>query len=284
MLRLVFFDSAGTLFHTREPAGLSYAKIAQRFGVEADQRQVITSFRHAFAAAPGLAFGPGHEPAELRQLERDWWRHLVKATFVGIADFTDFEAYFDALFAFFADPANWTCDPDAPALLVALRESGIELGVISNFDYRIYAILEALGLSRYFASITISSEVGYAKPSPEIFRMALARHKFPADEALHVGDSEALDVAGARAAGVAVALIDPQTGPQDACGAQDAGGPRDSGKEDFGLAASRPPASGQTVSGSTAPECRELSFSEGRFVRVRSLGEVAAALGRLGFT
>ena len=81
--------------------------------------------------------------------------------------------------------------------------------MISNFDYRIYAILEALELSRHFDSITISSEAGYAKPAPEIFRMALQRHSVPADEALHVGDSEALDVAGAHAAGVAAVLVDP---------------------------------------------------------------------------
>ncbi len=245
MLRMIFFDGAGTLFHTREPAGSSYAKIARHFGVQADERLVSDSFRRAFAAASGLAFGPGHEAMRLRQLEREWWHRLVRATFAGIGEFADFEAYFDALFAFFADPANWTCDPDASVLLTALRESGLELGVISNFDYRIYAILKALGLTRYFDSITISSEAGYAKPAPEIFRIALQRHSLPAAEALHVGDSEALDAAGARAAGVGAVLIDPQV--------------------------------------SALGEKRKPPLSQGRCVRVRSLGEVAAALGQLGF-
>jgi putative hydrolase of the HAD superfamily len=249
MLRVVFFDAAGTLFHTREPAGLSYAKIARRFGVQADERLVIESFRRAFAAAPGLAFGLAHEPVRLRHLEREWWYQLVRATFAGLGDFADFDAYFDALFAFFADPANWTCDPDAPVLLRALRESGLRLGVISNFDYRIYAILEALDLGRHFESITISSEAGYAKPAPEIFRMALQRYSVPAADALHVGDSEALDVAGARAAGLAAVLVDPDGVGTDAATAQ------------------APP-----------------SPSEGRYVWVRSLGEVAVALGRLGFS
>jgi putative hydrolase of the HAD superfamily len=249
MLRVVFFDAAGTLFHTREPAGLSYAKIARRFGVQADERMVIESFRRAFAAAPGLAFGPGHEAPLLRQLEREWWHRLVRSTFAGLGSFADFDAYFDALFAFFADPANWTRDRDAPVLLAALRESGLGLGVISNFDYRIYPILDALGLRRYFHSITISSEAGYAKPAPEIFRIALQRHALPATEALHVGDSEALDVAGAHAAGIAAVLVDPDAS---------------------GLDAPKPEAS--------------PSLSQRRYVRVRSLGEVAAALGRLGFS
>lgn len=247
MLRVVFFDAAGTLFHTREPAGLSYAKIARRFGVQADERLVIDSFRRAFAAAPGLAFGPGQEATPLRRLEREWWHRLVRSTFAGLGAFSDFDAYFDALFAFFADPANWTCDRDAPVLLAALRESGLGLGVISNFDYRIYAILDALGLRRYFDSITISSEAGYAKPAPEIFRLALQRHSLTAADALHVGDSEALDVSGAHAAGIAAVLVDPD--------AAKLGEPENSS-----------------------------SSSQGRYVRVRSLGEVAAALGRLGFS
>jgi putative hydrolase of the HAD superfamily len=248
MLRVVYFDAAGTLFHTREPAGLSYAKIARRFGVQADERLVIDSFRRAFAAAPGLAFGPGHQAPLLRQLEREWWHRLVRSTFAGLGDFPDFDAYFDALFAFFADPANWTCDRDAPVLLAALRESGLEVGLISNFDYRIYAILDALGLRRHFDSITISSEAGYAKPAPEIFRIALERHSVGADEALHVGDSEALDVAGAHAAGVAAVLVEPEAPGPDA------------------------PKPGVS-----------RSSSEGRYVQVRSLGEVAAALGQLSF-
>lgn len=257
MLRVVFFDAAGTLFHTREPAGLSYAKIARRFGVEASERLVVDSFRRSFGAAPGLAFGPGHEAAKLRRLEREWWRQLVRATFAGIGHFTDFDAYFDTLFAFFADPANWTCDSAAAALLAALSERGIALGVISNFDHRIYRILEALGLRRYFDSITISSEAGYAKPSPEIFRMALKRHSLRAADAVHVGDSEPLDIGGARAAGLAAVLVDPQ---------------------DADLAEGPAPLPSRELSGR-----REPPGPDARYVRVRALGEVAAALGRLGF-
>jgi putative hydrolase of the HAD superfamily len=278
MLRVVFFDAAGTLFHPREPVGLSYTEIARRFGVEADQRLVMDSFTHAFATAPGLAFGPGHEGSKLRELEREWWFRMVRRTFAEIGAFADFEAYFDALFAFFADPANWTCDPDARALLTALRESALGLGVISNFDYRIYAILEALGLKRYFDSITISSEAGYAKPAPEIFRMALERHSVRPEQVLHVGDSEALDIAGARAAGIAAVLVDPAGAPDPKA----ALGPRNAVAPDVGVEAD-----GLRVFSSSErrvpSSSRELSSWDDRCVRVRSLGEVAGALGRLRF-
>ena len=271
MLRVVFFDAAGTLFHTREPAGLSYAKIAERFGARVDERRVIDSFRRAFAAAPGLAFGPGHDAARLRELEREWWRRLVRATFEGLADFPDFDAYFDALFAFFADPANWVSDPEAPLLLAALRHSGIELGVISNFDYRIYAILDRLRLTRYLDTITISSEAGYAKPAPEIFQIALERHELPAAEALHVGDVEALDVVGARAAGIAAILIDPEAVTLESAASEDVC--RDTTAEAAAVD-QRPPQS------SKRPELRSCGE---RCVRVRTLSEVATALGRFQF-
>lgn len=210
MLTAVFFDATGTILHLREPAGLSYAKIARRFGLEADERAVIAAFRRAFHDAPGLAFGPGHRAAELRRLEREWWRALVIQTFAGMGQFTDFDACFDELFALFADPASWVADPDGPRLLQSLKSRGLVLGVISNFDYRLYRVMEALGLARYFDSVTISSETGWAKPAPEIFRAALARHGLSPAEAIHVGDSETHDLRGACAAGLGAVLIDPQ--------------------------------------------------------------------------
>jgi putative hydrolase of the HAD superfamily len=66
-----------------------------------------------------------------------------------------------------------------------------------------------LSLTEHFDSITISSEAGWAKPNPDIFRLALGRHSIAAAEAIHVGDSFAHDVAGALAAGVTPILLDP---------------------------------------------------------------------------
>ncbi len=206
-LRAIFFDAAGTLFDTREPVGRSYARLARCYGVDLPEAEVAERFRHAFGSGPGLAFGPGRDAAELRRLERDWWRQLVARTFAG-AKFADFDAYFDALFAFFADPANWRVDPEAEATLARLKDRRITLGVLSNFDHRVYGILDGLGLTPYFDSITISSEAGYAKPNAQLFAAALGRAGVAADESLHVGDSERHDLGGALAAGLWAALID----------------------------------------------------------------------------
>jgi putative hydrolase of the HAD superfamily len=208
MLKTIFFDVAGTLILTRERIGLSYARLAQDYGLEADDKAVGAAFRRVFGVAPGLAFGPGHDAIALRQMERDWWRRVVADTFAEFGEFRDFDGYFDALFDFLGDPANWKADPEAAPLLASLKERGYTLGVISNFDYRVYGILDGLGLGSYFDSVTISSEAGFAKPAPEIFHRALGNHSIEPAEALHVGDSEQMDIAGAEGAGIAAVLLD----------------------------------------------------------------------------
>ncbi|HUN59026.1 MAG TPA: HAD-IA family hydrolase [Candidatus Binataceae bacterium] len=210
MLRTIFFDAAGTLIEPRIRVGESYARVARKHGVITTGAAVGAAFRKVFHESSGLAFGPGHPAPELRRMERSWWREIVLKSFAEIGSFDDFDSYFDELFAYFADPANWVADDGAVKLVDQLKQSGYQLGIVSNFDYRLYGIMEGLGLSRYFASTTISSEAGWAKPDPRIFTAALAQHKTAPNEALHVGDSAHLDVVGAHAAGIAAVLIDPE--------------------------------------------------------------------------
>jgi putative hydrolase of the HAD superfamily len=211
MIVAAFFDAAGTLFEPREPVGHTYARLARQFGLDASEDTVTAGFRRAFGAAPGLAFGPGRGHDELRRLEREWWRQRVDETFAPMGACPGFDAYFDALFAWFADPDHWIADPEAAPMLQRLKNDGLKIGVISNFDYRLYRILNGLKLAPYFDSITISSEAGYAKPRREVYQAALSRAGPPAHNAMHIGDSEHLDFAPAAAIGMAAVLIDRDT-------------------------------------------------------------------------
>ena len=209
MLRAVFFDAAGTLFDARQPVGGTYARLAREFGLEVSDAAVTAGFRRAFSNSPELAFGKGHSETQLRNLERAWWKAVVAQTFEGLGDFPRFDVFFETLFAYFADPKHWEVDPEAPATLHRLKEEGLQLGVISNFDFRLYQILEALELKPHFDSITISSQAGFAKPRREVFDAALAKHGLRPAEALHVGDSVRLDFEAAAAVGMSAALLDP---------------------------------------------------------------------------
>jgi len=207
MLKTIFFDAAGTLFESRSPIGDSYAAVARNFGANVSGKNVSAAFRRAFSSAHGLAFGPGRPAGEIRRLEREWWRERVAETFADLHQFDDFDAYFNALFEFFGDPANWVAYPDVAPALEEFKAMGLRLGVISNFDARLYRLLSGLGLARFFDSVTISSEAGYAKPAAQLFEAALARMGVAPGEALHVGDAPHLDVTGANAAGIEAILV-----------------------------------------------------------------------------
>ena len=99
--------------------------------------------------------------------------------------------------------------PGTAEALQALRGRGYLLGVISNSDGRIEALLESVGLAGYFEFVLDSAVAGVEKPDPRIFRMALDRLGLEPAEALYVGDIYVIDVEGARAAGMRAVLIDP---------------------------------------------------------------------------
>jgi len=209
---VVFFDVAGTLIRVRDGVGAQYARVAERFGVAADPAAIEREFRRAFRAAPPMAF-PGVLREAIPGLERAIWRGIVRDVFAGaglLAAFAPgvFDAYFDAVYRHFEDAAVWEVFPDVVPALAALRALGCSLGVVSNFDGRVLPILDGLGLAPWFASVTLSSQVGVTKPDPAIFAEALARHGAEPAQALHVGDSPAEDGEGARAAGLRAVLID----------------------------------------------------------------------------
>jgi len=63
-------------------------------------------------------------------------------------------------------------------------------------------------LAPYFVAIIISAEVGFGKPDPRIFAIALDAIGAEADSAVMIGDSVPRDVAGARNAGLRSIWID----------------------------------------------------------------------------
>src|SRR5262249_54106431 len=100
-------------------------------------------------------------------------------------------------------------EPDTAEVLDALRARGLTLAVVSNADGRVEADLVRCGLGSRFATIVDSHLVGVEKPDPEIFALALRRLGAAADAALYVGDILAVDVLGARRAGLDAVLLDP---------------------------------------------------------------------------
>jgi len=98
--------------------------------------------------------------------------------------------------------------PDAVPLLDAAARAGLRLGLVSNWDMSLRAVLDDLGWTGRFGAVCISAERGVAKPDPALFRCALRELGVAPGEALHCGDDPVLDGDGAAAAGVPAVLVD----------------------------------------------------------------------------
>ena len=206
-IEAVFFDAAGTLIAVNGSVGGIYARLAQAHGKTVAVADLEAGFGRAFAAAPPMAF-PGAVAGEIPALEKQWWRNLVFQVFSPLGPFPAFDAYFEELYDFFAQPRAWRLYPDTRPALEALHARGIRLGVISNFDSRLFGLLDGLGIARFFDPTVISTRAGAAKPDTAIFSYALARHGLVPERVVHVGDSYEMDVLGAQAAGLRPVLID----------------------------------------------------------------------------
>jgi len=99
--------------------------------------------------------------------------------------------------------------PGVPEALARLRDAGIRRVVVSNSDGTVERGLVDAGLGPLLDAVVDSAIVGVEKPNPRIFTHALAAAGVPPERALHVGDLYAVDVVGARAAGVRGVLLDP---------------------------------------------------------------------------
>ena len=210
--QVIYLDAVGTLFGVKGGVGEQYTKIAADFNVTLDPDKINRAFYRSFQSAPPIAMTfphlqqPQHQ-SDILATEYEWWRSLAEQTFKDTGDLTkflDFEVFFKRLYTYFATAEPWFVFEDTLPALKGWKKQGVTLGILSNFDSRIYSVILALNLEPYFSSITISTEVGAAKPDALIFQMALAKHNLEQSPelAVHIGDSFSEDYEGASAVGI----------------------------------------------------------------------------------
>lgn len=97
----------------------------------------------------------------------------------------------------------------AREVLAKVKERGYKTGLMSNtiFPGTAHEIdLDNFGLSPYLDFRIYSSEFGYRKPHPEIYREGLRRIGLPAEETLFVGDRYFEDIEGPQNMGMSAIL------------------------------------------------------------------------------
>ncbi|MCH8819016.1 MAG: HAD-IA family hydrolase [Acidobacteria bacterium] len=210
----VFFDAAGTLFGVRGSVGEIYGRYAEQFGFhnggdQSVQQQIEKSFVSALRETQPLAF-PGKLGDSVEALEKQWWQGLVRDTFSSLGSFPRIEEFFETVYEVFRTSEAWQLEGHCQEVLAELREKKMKLGVISNFDSRLFDLLREFEIEDCFEAVIISSHAPAAKPSPLIFQYALRKMNSQPDTSIHVGDSIRGDYEAAQSAGLLALLYDPE--------------------------------------------------------------------------
>ena len=191
----VSLDVGGTLIEPRPSVGHVYAEMAARHGVgAADPVALNRRFREAWRKKGDFDYSQAA------------WSALVRQAFGERAGELP-EEFFPAVYQRFTEPDVWHVFEDVVPTLDTLATHGVKLAIVSNWDERLRPLLANLRLHSFFEVIVVSCEVKFAKPSPVIFELLERRLGLPLNRVLHVGDSAAEDVAGARGAGLHARLV-----------------------------------------------------------------------------
>jgi putative hydrolase of the HAD superfamily len=201
----LFLDAGGVLVN---PNWDRVARAFVRHGVPGDPRALTRTL----AAAEPRAKRELDSPERIKTSDdekRGWlYFHLV-LNHAGIARSEATDSALAELRQYHATTNLWESVPkDVLPSLDRFRALGLQLAVVSNANGTVRAKLARLGLADRFDVILDSQEEGVEKPDPRLFAIALERLAARAETTLHVGDLYEVDVVGARAAGLAVWLLD----------------------------------------------------------------------------
>lgn len=94
--------------------------------------------------------------------------------------------------------------------LEALKQRGHKMSLLTNgFEEIQHIKVESSGLSKYFEGLLTSDALGYKKPNPEIFHLALRKMGVNASDSVMLGDSLEADILGAKTVGMGQVFFNP---------------------------------------------------------------------------
>lgn len=197
--RVVLLDALGTLVELDAPAQRLQASLRRHAGIDIG----LEAAERGFGAEIGYYLvnhmrGGDHDGLERL---RDDCAEAMRAA-IGRDDLdpaTVRAAMLEAL--------AFSVFPDVVPALQALRERGLTLVVVSNWDCSLGEWLDRAGIGQMVDGVVSSAVVGVAKPAPAVFEAGLELAGCAPAEAVFVGDSVENDVEGAQAAGVRAILV-----------------------------------------------------------------------------
>jgi putative hydrolase of the HAD superfamily len=117
------------------------------------------------------------------------------------------EACAREIYAEWAANQHFSLYDDVAPVLRDLAGSGLRIGLISNTHRCLTSFQEHFDLAGLISAAISSSEHGYNKPHPSIFRTALHLLQVRPEEAVMVGDNLKQDIEGALGVGMGAVLV-----------------------------------------------------------------------------
>ncbi len=196
--RAVFLDAMGTLIHCPDPAGALHGLLRDA-GFPEPRDRVGAALRAEIAYYRAHM----HTAVDDASLD-DLWRRCCAVLSAGL----DHPPPADVVAGLLRRAFTFVPYPDVDATLTRLRDEGLALAIVSNWDVSLGLHLDALGLTSRVDAVVISAVVGAPKPEARIFHAACRAVGVAPGEALHCGDDAVNDRDGAQAAGLHAALLD----------------------------------------------------------------------------
>lgn len=200
--KAVFWDFDGTLASGKAGWSLTVHKTLAGFGYDLSVDAVKAHMRTGFT---------WHRP-EIEYTDRLglWWEdlfsHLNKLFEAAGVDKAQFLAIDRRIQNEILSPERYQLYDDAVPALEASRNAGFSNYVLSNNFPELETVIEGLGLKPYIEKCIVSARVGFEKPHPGIFEIALREAGHP-DPAYMVGDNPDADIRGGKAAGMITILV-----------------------------------------------------------------------------
>jgi putative hydrolase of the HAD superfamily len=207
MIKVVFLDAGETILHPYPSWPELFATTCAQRGFEVAPEEVGPVLYGMLRSWSDVAADAGvNSPSLSDEGSYRFWTFVYRRCLegLGIGD----PSLPDDLYKVFTDSATYRLYEDALPTIDALRGSGYRVGLISNFEGWLEEMLVELKVGDVFDISVISGLVGVEKPDVRIYELALESAAVQPDAAVHVGDSVALDVEPAVAAGMQAVLLD----------------------------------------------------------------------------
>lgn len=207
MVKAVFFDVGSTLIDADPEIDGTFCEVAAARGHEVDPAEVSAYLPavNRFYEEEYLRDGDFWcSPEGSVEMYLDMYRYLSHLT--GLAH--DAEGIAADVNEAYCRPSYWRIHDDVLPCLKELKRSHLRLAIVSNWSPNLENLIRGLRMAPYFDEIVSSADVGYRKPNPMIFTIALERMGLAPSEVMHVGDRPDADGAGAADAGIAPVILD----------------------------------------------------------------------------